>query len=167
MPFPFLALSAITPSLLLTLESMISGMHDAVDAEPLVYFGLMLLTLSVLLFEWGWAVSAVRRLRVIQQQRSAAVAHAAAGCSVWGWVYTLLGGLLATGGGLMTLGLGISITLGHVEAKDLAAILIGGIVIGILSPVIGLRPMTEAPASRQSEDTVCATVIGLNKYEDL
>ena len=102
---------------LLTLQSMRSGIHGAVDAEPLVSFGLILLTLLVLFFEGEWAVRAVRRLRRIQQQGVAAVAQAAKRRSVWRWVYTLLGGLLATGGGLMTLGIGVSIALGHVRLK--------------------------------------------------
>ena len=123
---------------LLTLQSMTSGTHDAVGAGPLVSSGLVLLTLLVLIFEGEWAVWAVRRLRAIQQPHSVAVAQAAKGRSVWGWVFSLLGGLLATGGGLVTLGLGMSLALGHVEAEDLAATLIGGMVLGILPLVVGL-----------------------------
>jgi RsiW-degrading membrane proteinase PrsW (M82 family) len=152
---------------LLTLASMPSSERDLSSAHLIVIIGLMLFTILVLLWQWVWAIKVTRRLRIAQRQGSEAVptmpqvspaggtatsepmaqsiptpaiprVGAATGPSSWAWAYTLCGGLLAAGGGLMTLGIGLGITLGTVERLDLWAIVIGGSIIGVFPLIIGL-----------------------------
>ncbi len=138
---------------LLTLQAMANG-RDRRDDNPVIGLALVLMTILILIFEWRWVVRITRRLRA-EQQRSVGVPPTGSAASEadataiptpaastrrsrWRWVYTLLGALLATGGGLMTLGLAVSIAQGTVQDKDLAAIVIAGIVIGVLPLSLGL-----------------------------
>jgi protease PrsW len=121
---------------------------------PLAAKLLVLLTLGALAFEWIFAVSRVRRLRVDQLhvlavralQRGVApppgVLTAAAptrGAQVVGWIMLLSGGLFACGGGLVVLVLAGALLLSPPDAPGSGLHLaLGGGVIGVLPLVVGL-----------------------------
>ena len=55
-----------------------------------------------------------------------------------GWVLLILGGLVASGGGLMMLGLLAAFATGQVESGEVVKVVIGGAVIGLAPLVVGL-----------------------------
>lgn len=57
--------------------------------------------------------------------------------SVWGWVMLILGGLVASGGGLMTLGLVVAFATGQVASEEAIRVVVGGAVIGLLPLAVG------------------------------
>jgi len=58
--------------------------------------------------------------------------------SAVGWVLLILGGLVASGGGLMMLGLLAAFATGQVESGEVVKVVIGGAVIGLAPLVVGL-----------------------------
>ena len=58
--------------------------------------------------------------------------------SALGWVLLVLGGLTASGGGLMMLGLLAAFATGQVESGEVASVVVGGAVIGLLPLAVGL-----------------------------
>ena len=53
------------------------------------------------------------------------------------WVLTVLGGLIASGGGLMILGVGLGLMIGGVDDDEVSAIVLGTIVIGFIPAALG------------------------------
>lgn len=124
---------------------------------------LMPLAPAIVLFEWIWTVRLVRRMRRDQlagaelpvpappidipppapavvppkpPEAVAAVAEEAPG-KVLGWFLTLAGGLVATGGGLITLGVLAGLAMGaETETDGIVALVVGGFLIGVL-PLLG------------------------------
>lgn len=118
---------------------------------------------AVLIFEWVWTVKLVRRLRRGQEALAAsmaapltapaAAAAPAAGPaqplapaqpprrrgarSFWGWFMVVVGGLLATAGGLFTLGGALGLATGaDTSGAPLAQSLLGLTIIGV-APLLG------------------------------
>ncbi len=54
-----------------------------------------------------------------------------------GWLFTVLGGLLASGGGLMILGVGLGLAIGGVDEEEISAVVLGTLVIGVFPAVTG------------------------------
>ncbi len=54
-----------------------------------------------------------------------------------GWLLTVLGGLLASGGGLMVLGVGLGLMVGGVDSEEISAVILGTIVIGFVPAATG------------------------------
>lgn len=54
-----------------------------------------------------------------------------------GWILTLFGGLLASGGGLMILGVGVGLAIGSADAEEISELILGTIVIGFFPAVTG------------------------------
>jgi len=57
--------------------------------------------------------------------------------AVASWFLTLLGGLLASGGGLLLLGVALALVLDESDPEELSEILLGSMLIGVLPAVIG------------------------------
>ncbi len=53
------------------------------------------------------------------------------------WVLTVLGGLLASGGGLMILGVALGLAIGGVDSEEVTAVLLGTLVIGVMPALAG------------------------------
>ena len=53
------------------------------------------------------------------------------------WVLTVLGGLIASGGGLLILGVGLGLMIGGVDDDEVSAIVLGTIVIGFVPAILG------------------------------
>ncbi len=53
------------------------------------------------------------------------------------WVLTVLGGLIASGGGLMILGVGVGLMIGGGDKDEVSAVILGTIVIGFVPAVTG------------------------------
>jgi protease PrsW len=58
--------------------------------------------------------------------------------SVGGWIMLIFGGLVASGGGLMMLGLMLAFATGQVEKDQVAQVVLGGAMVGLLPLVAGL-----------------------------
>ncbi len=115
---------------------------------------LLLITLGALAFEWAFAVSRTRRLRVDQLHVLAvrAIQHGVApppgvltaapptrSAKVIGWLMLLGGGALACAGGLVVLVLVAAVLFEPAEVPDgKAKMALGGAIIGVLPLAVGL-----------------------------
>ncbi len=131
--------------------------NEGVDSEVFVAYLLLPLAPAILIFEGIWSVRLVRRQRRAQLEQVAAttapppvpvppapVPLAAAPAVVPGpreatgrpgrtgaWVLTILGGLVASAGGLVSLGVLLGVLVG-VEIEDAAALVFGTVLLGVL-----------------------------------
>ena len=124
---------------------------DSLAALPVL--ALLLLVPAVLVLEGVWTLRLVRRGRHLQlaggppaappplpapPERSVAagperaVAATARSGRLADWALTVLGGLLASAGGLMTLGVALGLVIGGVDSEEVGAILLGTMIIGVL-----------------------------------
>ena len=124
------------------------------SGEPLA--GLLILAVpAILVFEWGLAVRLVRRLRELQvppvppaavaAQEVATPAVAAPAArrgerrrKAGAWVLTVLGGILASAGGLLTLGILAGVLFLGAEPEELAPLAVGTAILGFAPLAIGL-----------------------------
>jgi hypothetical protein len=132
---------------LLVIARFKKGLHT--DDIPAAAGLLALLTLVTLIVEWRLAMRLVRRLRAEQEagagappvSQPAPVPQKPAAAPLLSWLAVLSGGLLATGGGLVVLVLGIGVATEKSIDKshaDLGALLLGGLIIGGLPLLLGL-----------------------------
>ena len=134
---------------LLAMSRLILDGEVPAGQEPLVVV-LMAGTLSVMVVSWIWTVRLTRRLRRAQLAHgagaSAQVAVSAlspssaeaAGSPLLSWILLLVGGVLASGGGLILLGLSLVALQGEVDPSDLSAFVIGGAIMGAAPLAVGL-----------------------------
>lgn len=125
------------------------------DVEDVALAGVLALcTLAVLIIGWRWTVRLVRRLR--QDQLLAAMTRPADGEAVsatpadlpappvdlrqrfTGIAVALAGGLLASFGGMVTLGLTLAFLIGAVLPEHRLDVLVGGAVSGLLPLLVGV-----------------------------
>jgi RsiW-degrading membrane proteinase PrsW (M82 family) len=115
---------------------------------------LLLITLFALIFSWAFVVRRVRRLRADQLHVVAvrAVARGAApppgvltatppsrGMVIAGWLFIAGGGLLASLGGLVVLGLSLAVILAPARGhEDAGFLLVGGGIAGLLPLALGI-----------------------------
>ncbi|MEW5725457.1 MAG: hypothetical protein AB1896_20260, partial [Thermodesulfobacteriota bacterium] len=101
--------------------------------------GLSLMTLCVLVFEWILAVKLTRSLRREQLTFGPAPVPRPARTSGWGLGLAgiIIGGLLATGGGLVALALALGLLLGGVGPGETGPLLVGGTILGLLPLGLG------------------------------
>ncbi len=119
------------------------------DAQAKGAFGWMLiLPVAVVIGSWWFAVRQVRRLRADQEGGRFApvavedttdnrVARQPVGRTLVQWVKIAIGGLLATWGGLITLGIALGVAVGDNKAQDLTKLAIGTAIIGLLPLLAG------------------------------
>lgn len=105
--------------------------------------------LVMLVVSWVWTRKLTRRLR--QQQladqasgeaplapRPVGPAAPDSRSSIFAWILLLLGGALASGGGLILLGLALASLNGKVDPGDASEILMGGAILGVVPLALGL-----------------------------
>jgi hypothetical protein len=110
---------------------------------------LALLTVIVLVICWRWAVRLVRRLRSDQlsativegndariraKSRSAPLARRRA----VPLLLSILGGLVASFGGMITLGLSLAFLIGGVQKEHTFDVLVGGVLVGLVPVGVGV-----------------------------
>ena len=127
---------------LLTLKAMDES-HYGEDHPARLYVGLavVLISLPALLIEIVWARRLLLRARLEQdgpntRARNAWAAMQAAlnSNSVWDYVLLVVGGVLASLGGLLALGLGLGALLG---SETNPALLVGGLIMGVPPLLVG------------------------------
>ncbi|MBN2493800.1 MAG: PrsW family intramembrane metalloprotease [Deltaproteobacteria bacterium] len=139
---------------ILTIKQM---KESGLDVPGLEVAALCLAALGALIAAWIWAVRLVRRLRREQRAEIDAAGEAgeapraeapaparpaahrpSAGRRALGWTLALLGGLLASGGGLASLGIGLGLLVSEEAQAEISSTLLGGAIIGLLPLVLGL-----------------------------
>jgi protease PrsW len=135
---------------LLSLERLAPDSKAPSAGNVGLILALVSVTILVLFGEWRWSLRLVRRLRADQLQLRAAQRATAAPApqstiaagphpgSGLGWLFVLLGGAVASWGGLFLLGVMLAFVLGSVEKGEVGTTLIGTAMLGGLPLVVGL-----------------------------
>ncbi len=157
--------------------------EHGVSPGPLLFAALLIVP-ATLLFAWVYSVKQVRRLHAEQiallaAHASAAVApaappppapvvhnvetrlaraqarHAPPARSLAGWSLIWLGGLTASFGGLLALGVLLAFAIGTVPPDELVATVVGGVIIGGIPLVVGavlfgmgIKKLNQGPPQR-------------------
>ena len=137
-----LVLAFVIPTLLHGLYDFPLLAAKFAGENKLDFDGTILLIVPVILaFEWIWTVSLVRRLRADQLAGAPAGTvpeEASRPGRAGGWMLILLGGILSSGGGLVTLAVLLAFAIGEVEAEQVIPVSVGSAIIGLLPLLVGL-----------------------------
>ena len=127
-----------------------SKLEDPDSTVALPIFALLLLVPAILSLEWVWTTRLVRQARAHQLAAGApplppADDRVAAAPEtpprrpgkVLGWTMTLLGGVLASVGGLVMLGVALALVIEGGQTEELGDLVLGTVLIGILPALIG------------------------------
>jgi len=133
---------------LLSLARM-TGEGELPPGQEALVFALIGGALVILVVSWAWTRRLVRRLR--QEQLAAAAPAPAApevepppapgparSSSMLAWVLLLIGGALASGGGLILLGLCLAALQGEVNPEEVNELIVGGALLGVAPLAVGL-----------------------------
>lgn len=133
-----------------------SRLEDPDSVSTLPVLALLLLVPAILAFEWIWTLRFVRRARAVQlldrSPTSEPIQPVPAPASatipeppsaprqpgrVVGWLLTLTGGLIASGGGLVLFGVLLAFLFDLTDGEELAELVLGTLIVGVVPALVG------------------------------